>query len=404
MAMTQCPVSARKVTRVGEEDAPRVGCVDGVWQIRSVEAARELLRMRDASTQAGFHSEDVRQGLVRRPILFADGEPHRKQRSKIARYFAPATVSKRYRSLMHERADALIADMIDRGVCDLSNMSMRYSVEVAAEVVGLTNSNTDKMAGRLVKFFGIDLLPTGDDGGRLHSLRNLIRGQLPMLSFYLHDVRPAIRRRRKHPTEDVISYLIEEGYADHEILIECITYGAAGMVTTREFISMVTWHLVNDAELRTRYLAAEERERYQILWEILRLEPIVGHLYRRTTKEVVLHDDGEEYVLPEGALVDLFIRHSNADPVTVGEDALRVCPGRTLPKGVSPEVVSFGDGAHKCPGNSLAIQETDVLMTRLLAHHITILNEPTIGWDDLIAGYELRDFMVKISAEGFVAA
>ena len=48
------------------------------------------------------------------------------------------------------------------------------------------------------------------------------------------------------------------GYADSGILIECVTYGAAGMATTREFISMTVLHLLADADLRARYLAGEE--------------------------------------------------------------------------------------------------------------------------------------------------
>lgn len=33
-----------------------------------------------------------------------------------------------------------------------------------------------------------------------------------------------------------------KGRGGPEILAECITYGAAGMVTTREFIAVVAWH------------------------------------------------------------------------------------------------------------------------------------------------------------------
>jgi len=80
------------------------------------------------------------------------------------------------------------------------------------------------------------------------------------------------------PRDDVISNLVPQDYTDEEILVECITCAAAGMVTTREFISMATWHLLEQPELRATYLAAEQAERYAILDEILRLEPVVGHL------------------------------------------------------------------------------------------------------------------------------
>ena len=59
------------------------------------------------------------------------------------------------------------------------------------------------------------------------------RALAPLSLFYVCDVRPAIVARRRERDEDVISHLIDQDYTDPEILIECVTYGAAGMVTTR---------------------------------------------------------------------------------------------------------------------------------------------------------------------------
>lgn len=80
----------------------------------------------------------------------------------------------------------------------------------------------------------------------------------------------------------------------------------------------------------------------------------------------------------------------------VGDDPLQLCPGRPLPSGVNEAVLSFGDGAHKCPGQPLAMLESDVLLHRLLAREVTIVSEPTIEWDDLIAGYALRGFRLRL--------
>lgn len=94
--------------------------------------------------------------------------------------------------------------------------------------------------------------------------------------------------------------------------------------------------------------------------------------------------------------MNLFIRQANADPTTVGDAPLDLCPARPLPRGIGPEVMSFGDGPHKCPGNALAIQETDILLTRLFAHPVRLVREPHLGWDDIISGYALRDVAVAI--------
>src|SRR5207248_7721312 len=126
--------------------------------------------------------------------------------------------------------------------------------------------------------------------------------QRHMLSFFLLDVKPAIRARKRQLQEDVISHLIGLNYSDPEILTECVTYAAAGMATTREFISLAAWHLLEQPDLRARYLIAPEEERFAILHEMLRLDPVVGHLFRYTTAPLVLESHGQQITIPEGAL------------------------------------------------------------------------------------------------------
>ena len=219
-----------------------------------------------------------------------------------------------------------------------------------------------------------------------------------MTAFQLRDVRPAIRARRRQPQEDVVSHLLAEDYTDREILVECLTYAAAGMATTREFIAVAAWHLLEDDRLREEYLAADEPARHGILHEILRLEPVVGHLYRRTTRELVLEDGDERHEVPVGALLDLYVRQANTDEQALGEDARQLCPERSRPRGIRPEAMSFGDGAHRCPGGFLAIQETDVFLQRLLRLPLEFAHPPRVSWVELIAAYEVRDVVLRVGA------
>jgi cytochrome P450 len=219
-----------------------------------------------------------------------------------------------------------------------------------------------------------------------------------MGSFHLKDVRPAIAARRKQPQEDVVSHLLEQGYSEREILTECITYAAAGMATTREFLAVAAWHLLDDDRLRQEYLAGDEPARQAILHEILRLEPVVGHLYRRSTRPIVLEDGAERHEVPAGALLDLYIRQANTDAGQLGEDALDLCPDRARPRGIRPEVMSFGDGAHRCPGGFLAIQESDIFLQRLLRLPLELEHAPRVSWVDLIAAYEVRDVALRVRA------
>ncbi|WP_040157241.1 cytochrome P450 [Mobilicoccus massiliensis] len=413
---TSCPHGARKTGRAGERLSPAVELIDGVWHVRSYPLVKEVLRA-GTTVQAGFNVDMVRGGAraMREPILYLDGPEHRRQRSMIARYFAPATVSRRYRELMESRAAELVDEVRTETragrTVDLGRISLEYSVAVAAAVIGLTDSRG--MARRLERLFAIPAQPPrshvgGEDdaggdssrgvgaavaslAGRFSAVVSATRGLGPVAHFYARDVRPAIKARRERRREDVISHLLDQGYTDSEITTECVTYAAAGMVTTREYICIVAWHLLEDDDLRRRYVAGDEAERHELLHEILRLEPVVGHLFRRAVEDLTLTDGDVVHHVPAGAVLDLSIRAANADEGSVGADPLALCPGRDIPKGVRPEAMSFGDGNHRCPGNALAIQETDVLLTRLLSLPLGLHGEPRLGWLDLIVGYEVHD-------------
>lgn len=384
----------RKSVKTGEAAAPGLELREGVWHVRNAELVRQVLRAKDGTTQAGFTSESVKTSRLRQPILFADGEEHRKQRSLIARFFAPKVVSTRYRELMDERADALLAAAGNRFMLD--DLALEYSVTIAAEVIGLTNSSTSGLSRRLERLFNQPEYDHSQEGGGRSRWMRLVApvvGAMPLIPFYVVDVVPAIRARRKNPRQDVISHLVKEGYKGVEIMIECLTYGAAGMATTREFISMAAWHFFEKPELRDRYLVAEEKERLAILGEILRLEPVVGHLYRRAAQDLEVGD----HIILSGDLMDLYLRAANADEAVAGQSPMDLCPAREVASGYGAEVMSFGDGAHKCPGNALAIQETDVLLQRLLALPVTVVSPPTLSWDELITGYRLRGFQLALT-------
>lgn len=358
----------------------------GVWHVRGFAAARSLLRG-DSTKQAGFKAELLERvpGRGKIPILFLEGRAHREQRRLTAPFFTPRAVDSRYRALMARLADKVLGDFETEKRGELSAMGMEMAVGVAAQVVGLTDSSRPGLDRRINAFFANGL---EQGGGRLRQLWQALAAQVRLMRFYWIDVRPSMKVRREQPREDVISHLLAQGYRGTEVLTECITYGAAGMVTTREFITVCAWHLLDDAVLRAQYLGAEEAARHALLEELLRLEPVVGTLFRRTTCPVSLGDAE----IPEGAMVAVDVRAVNADPAVSGESPLAKRPGRCPAERAGSPVMSFGDGAHRCPGSFLAIQETDIFLMKLLViPGVRFEKEPRVGWNDLLTGYELRE-------------
>lgn len=376
-------------------DGPRIARDEsGVWQVRDHALVRQILRG-EGTKQAGFNAELIENvpGTTRLPILYQEGQIHHEQRRQTARFFTPKTVSARYRAMMERLVDRLIAQFRRAGRADLSAISMQLAVAVAAEVVGLTDSSVPGLDRRLDAFFTGAL---AGKGGWLDRVRQQLNRRRVLWFFYL-DVKPAIRARRRAPREDVISHLLGKGYNDAEILTECVTYAAAGMATTREFITVAAWHMLDNPALRERYLAAPEGERQDLLEEILRLEPVVGHLYRRTTAELRIGSGDEQVTIPAGQLLNLHIYAANRDEAVTGPQPGAICPGRALrDRQSSPAMMSFGDGHHRCPGSYIAIQESDIFLRRLLAlPGLHLDRAPSVTWDELTAGYILRDCIIS---------
>lgn len=384
--------NARKVDRGDTQaDCPVQRNPDGTWQINGYTAGRAFLREHD-TVQAGLGIETVNgfPDRIRRPVLYRDGPEHREHRKQTARFFTPKRVDEVYRSVMERVADEQIAVLREEGEAELSRLSFQLAVEVTSAVIGLTESRPG-LEGRLERFFPEKFGRPGLTS--LHGIYWIWRQFSNWTRIYVADVRPALRARRERRQDDLISHLLDEGCTGAEILGECLTFAAAGMVTTREFIVMAAWHLFTDKELRTRYLAAEEAERLLILHEVLRLEPVLGHLKRRTTEEIQV----DSVTVPPGSLVTIQLDKANLDPSVVGDQPLSLCPGRSMNGGGSSTGLSFGDGPHKCPGSHIAMLETDVFLHKLFSlGNVRMAKPPRIAFKEDIAGYELRGMRVSV--------
>lgn len=312
-------------------------------------------------------------------------------RRDTARYFTPAAVAG-YQPMIAALADRLIGRLTARGEANVDDLSLTLAVQVVSQVVGLTDSRLPGLESRVMQFVEHDGNSEPGLNPSKGALANLL-DQRHLLAFYLLDVKPAIQARRKRRRDDLISHLLDRDYSDLEILTECLTYGTAGMVTTREFITVATWHLLRRPELRADYVHGTEKERLDILHEILRLEPVVTTLYRTATQDLTV--DGQ--VVPQGTLIALNLADVNADPAVAGDQPAQLCPARPLPRGVQAPVMAFGDGHHRCPGAFLAIKETDIFLRRLLIwQDLRAVQEPRLTFNEVVKGYELRGLRVAL--------
>jgi cytochrome P450 len=362
------------------------GDAAGGWRLETYEEVRALLRSTD-TRQGGFGVEQAETlpRKMRRPVLWQDGPEHREDRRQTARFFTARRVESAYREMMTRVAAEQCALLRGRGSADVSRLSFAFAVAVAAEVIGLVPAKPG-MAARLQRFFDD---PRVDPDDRLASLWARVRALISMGRFYLADVRPAVRARRRQRRDDLVSHLIDQGCTNGEILGECLTFAAAGMITTREFTVVAVWHLLTDDGLRTQWDAADRDGRTAILQEILRLEPVARTLYRVTTADVTVGDA----TIPAGTTVAASLTAANVDPAAVGGDPERICPGRPV-----ESALSFGDGAHRCPGAHVALQASEIFLSLLLdLPGLRMASPPTVAIRSEIEAYELTGLILTTS-------
>ncbi|HMP56563.1 MAG TPA: cytochrome P450 [Novosphingobium sp.] len=346
--------------------------------------AREVLRS-SAMRQHGAGAANIKlDNPDHASVFFLDGDAHRKRRSAIAGFFAPKAIVTRHQPIMQR--------LMAEGSRPLDEMSFQMAVDVAAEIIGLTDSPDQAgLPDRLRRMLGFSSLQNRGFLSRLWAKAMAAKRAMDIIRL---DLRPAVRARKAAPRDDVISYMVKEGYSEKSMLVECMTYGTAGMMTTREFIVMCAWHLFTNDPLRERFLSGSEDDQFAILEEILRLEPVAAVLHRRAAEAIAQSADGP---VQEGEVIAIDIRLANTDEAITGPCPLALDPDRARRMKVVGSYMSFGDGAHRCPGSQVALHETRVFLDRLLrVPGIRLEREPEITWFAMIGSYELRGAIVSV--------
>lgn len=380
----ECPVNATRDDRKSAVlVAQRLALEPGTRVISNMEFARSVLRSNGTRQAMEMAMGDSRFASV----FFLDGEQHKRKRQAVVRFFTPKAISTRYRAVMEAAADAQLGRLRARGQGRLDQMSFELAVTVAADIVGLTESDQAGLARRIQATLIALRLPSLPRWRRPAArLQAALGGTL----FLLRDVRPAIRARQAQRREDVLSHLLDEGYPEQAIVLECLTFAVAGMITTREFVVMAAWHLFGDDPLRTRFLAADEAGQVAILEEIMRLDPVVNLVSRQVTADLATPSGS----VSDGEKVVVDIRGANLDEASVGECPYALDPDRAQRMKIS-SYLSFGDGSHRCPGAQVALNETRVFLDRLLRlPGIRLRREPDLGWTRELSSYELRNAIV----------
>ena len=249
--------------------------------IQTFSDASTLLRSPSAAQSGAGVSETGNLDEDKMTLFHLDGEMHRKRRAAVAPFFTLKAIKERYEPIMQTTADRIVGQIAAEKRVRLDKLAFQYAVAVAAEVLGLDHTDLPALTARIEDTINTD--PSSNRPVKAES-DNAVR------KFFELDVLPAIGKRRDDRSQDVISRMLDAGASDDLIHTEVRSYAFAGMVTTRELIVMCTWYMLDSSQLADQFRNAGVQEQLTIIDEILRLEPIVGYIRRRTRQEIDLPD------------------------------------------------------------------------------------------------------------------
>jgi len=362
----------------------------GTRHLTRFNELRTVLRC-DAMRQGGASEAPIeKEDPTLASIFFLHGEEHKRRRGAIIGFFTPKAIATRHLPIMEATADELIADFRRKGRARLDDISFMLTSRVVAEIIGLAERPIRPMMRRIE---GANATPDVWRGG----WRKLLapwKSKYYGLNFLLRDVKPSIAARRAQRRDDLISKLLDEGRSDIEILVECTTFGLAGMGTTREFIVVAALHLFRDEALRARFLSGDEADQMEILKEILRLEPQASMIYRSVAADAA----GELPLgLAPGDALTLDIRAANMDEAFVGPDPARIDPDRAKKQKNNGAWMSFGDGAHFCPGWQVGLTETRIILDKLFRlPGLRLAREPDMEWTPpMLQSYQFTGAVIE---------
>lgn len=294
----------------------------------------------DVSEQIAQHRHQMPMGEY---ILAQDPPEHAAQRGLLMRLLTPKRMREN-EAFIWDLADRTIGELAGRGSFEvLKDYAHPFSLLVIADLLGVPEADHREFRDQLE--------------GLLDS-----RSRDP-LGFMLEKFTQYVVDRRRRPRGDVLTQLASATYPDGSVpevdaVVRTAAFlFAAGQDTTTRLISWCLRYLAEHREVQAA-LRADDELVTNFVEEMLRIESPVKSDFRMAVRTTTVGG----VTIPAGASVLIAPGAANRDPSQF-EDPDVVKPDRPN----AQAHLSFGRGAHSCPGGPLSRIEARVSIQRLLA-------------------------------------
>lgn len=286
-----------------------------------------------------------------RLVFFQDPPRHTLLRQLIMKGFTPVALER-----FRPRLVALVERALEKGrrqgeMDVVADFAEPIAINAIAEMFALPDADRPQFM-RWAK----DLLKPAGVAINTDDVRSSVRRTSHEMVSYLRDM---VEQRRAAPGDDLISQFIagEEGNPQlaGEAVIQSFQMIGAGFVTSTNQLSNTVLALLNHPE-QLRALRADPKLTRGAIEESLRMEPAVLSINRLCVEDSELGGTR----IPKGRFVHAMVAAANRDPEVFPN------PERFDITRTSNRHMTFGVGAHYCPGASLIRMEVEEGLRALL--------------------------------------
>jgi len=337
----------------------------GVYLPTSFEAVKQISYDTEHFSSRRIIVRNVRPEVVQpAPPITSDPPEHKPAKRRLLPPFTPDAVKKLepgIRAICNE----LIDDFIEDEACDAAAQYTKHiPVRTIAHMLGLPAEDSDQFITWIHEILELGIK---DDA-------TLMRAIQEMAVYFMGH----IARRKQHPTDDLISELMNARDANGQPLSDAHVLGSlrllliAGIDTTWSAIGAALWHLAKTPADRDR-LVAEPELMPTAVEEFLRAYAPVT-MAREVMKETTIAG----CPIKPGNMVLLSFPAANRDPAVFPD------PDKVLIDRKENPHVAFGLGIHRCVGSNLARMEMTVALEEWLKRipHFRLDDSAKVRWSE----------------------
>ena len=337
-----------------------------------------LIEHAEASQYYIDHGLGKETGRSRWQLLGMDPPDHRKYRELIDSKMMSKSVLEGIRPFVEETVDQLIDGFVQSGEIELvKDFATPLPVTVITAMIGFPLEDMPQLKEWSVAW-------------ALPFARNLTLEQSMDVARKGVEFQDYIKRiadeRRKNPTDDIISHLVQARYegdrllTDHEIASIVDNMYIGGNETTTLTITSGLWIMLREPSIY-QALVEDPSKIPNFASEVMRIESPTQGLYRTVVEDTEIRG----VPLPRGSTVHIRYGAANRD------SDIFECPAEfDMERENASHHIAFSQGEHGCPGAALARLEQEIAYERLLSRLSNLRLTP--GKNDFkhLPGFVLR--------------